>query len=511
MPIYKKDVDGRRVKEMSSKWYTVFSDWSETIRRLPLLKSKKASAELARKIDHLNSIRASGDVIPPELTRFVETMLPSIRAKLAKWGILSAARVAAGKPLVEHLADWKQALLAKGNTTEYAELAKGRTRKLFGGCGFKYWTDISASKVHLHLAEMRSNRLNPDGTVKPGKSIQTSNYYLKAAKQFCKWMVSDGRALETPLAHLSVQNAQSDRRHDRRAISDDEMRWLLEVTAKAPERFGMTGEARSMLYHVAVETGLRAGELRSLIRGSFDLEGDEPSITIAAAYAKNRRQDRLLLKPAMASRLKEYLTGKMPHVLAFSVPGRTHVVQMFRADLADARKTWLESHQSPQDRASAEQSTFLASVDELGRFADFHALRHTFMSNLAAAGVHPKTAQSLARHSTIALTMDRYTHLYEGNLMAALNKLPDLSPTHRQILAATGTYAHPAQNRVSPDLSVGGGRAAISMDSGGLNQPTIAQAETPDKSANYRDLQGFSLSEGDGARTRNHRIDSPVL
>ena len=39
----------------------------------------------------------------------------------------------------------------------------------------------------------------------------------------------------------------------------------------------------------------------------------------------------------------------------------------------------------------------------------FHALRHTFITNLARSGVHPKTAQSLARHSTITLTMDRYS------------------------------------------------------------------------------------------------------
>ncbi len=40
-----------------------------------------------------------------------------------------------------------------------------------------------------------------------------------------------------------------------------------------------------------------------------------------------------------------------------------------------------------------------------------HALRHTFISNLARAGIHPKTAQALARHSTITLTLDRYSHV----------------------------------------------------------------------------------------------------
>ena len=42
--------------------------------------------------------------------------------------------------------------------------------------------------------------------------------------------------------------------------------------------------------------------------------------------------------------------------------------------------------------------------------ADFHSLRNTFISNLVAGGVHPNVSQQLARHSSIALTMDRYSH-----------------------------------------------------------------------------------------------------
>ncbi len=67
--------------------------------------------------------------------------------------------------------------------------------------------------------------------------------------------------------------------------------------------------------------------------------------------------------------------------------------------------------------------------DANGRVADFHALRHTFISALARGGVHPKLAQQLARHSTITLTMDRYTHTVVGELAAGLQALPDLSCT----------------------------------------------------------------------------------
>jgi hypothetical protein len=80
----------------------------------------------------------------------------------------------------------------------------------------------------------------------------------------------------------------------------------------------------------------------------------------------------------------------------------------------------------------------LLEANDSGCHADFHALRHTFVSNLAAGGVHPKTAQRLARHSTIALTMDRYTRLRREDLAGALDTLPDLNST-RQVATMTGT------------------------------------------------------------------------
>ena len=87
MPFYETGPQGQKIKRMSSKWYAVFADWSETLRRLPLLEDKKASVELSRRIDRLNSVRAGGDVMTADMNRQVETMPPAIRAKLAEWGM----------------------------------------------------------------------------------------------------------------------------------------------------------------------------------------------------------------------------------------------------------------------------------------------------------------------------------------------------------------------------------------------------------------------------------------
>jgi len=65
--------------------------------------------------------------------------------------------------------------------------------------------------------------------------------------------------------------------------------------------------------------------------------------------------------------------------------------------------------------------------DDAGRVFDFHSLRHETGTLLAAAGVNPKTAQSIMRHSDINLTMSLYTHTLLGQESEAIGKLPDLS------------------------------------------------------------------------------------
>ena len=386
MPVYNVDATGNRVKSFRKKWYGVFSDIQETMRYLPLFEDRKASDEAGRKVARLNELRGSGEGTPSELARYVETMPPAMRNRLAEWGILSASKVAAGKPLAEHLADWKAALLAKGNTVHHADTSHNRAKRVIEGCRFTHWSDLSAGKVRQFLADLRSGE---------GKlSAASFNYYSQAIKGFCRWMVRDGRAQENPVAHLQQVNTRTDRRHDRRALTTDELRRLLATAANGIERYGMSGADRATLYRLAVETGLRAGELRSLTRGSFALEGDEPAVRIDAKDAKNRREVALPLRADTAAMMKTHLAGKMPRVPAFNLPSKFDIIRMLKLDLADA---------------------VIEYRDDAGRVADFHALRHTFISNLANAGVHPKTAQTLARHSTITLTMDRYSHSCRGN------------------------------------------------------------------------------------------------
>ena len=50
--------------------------------------------------------------------------------------------------------------------------------------------------------------------------------------------------------------------------------------------------------------------------------------------------------------------------------------------------------------------------------------RHLFITNLERAGIRPKMAQALARHSDIRLTLGVYTHVELHDQTAAIGALP---------------------------------------------------------------------------------------
>ena len=97
---------------------------------------------------------------------------------------------------------------------------------------------------------------------------------------------------------------------------------------------------------------------------------------------------------------------------------------MVETDLASAREVWINEANSIGERESREASDFLKYVDSHGKFADFHGLRHTFITNLCRANVSPKTAQVLARHSDIKLTMQIYSHVAPEEQATAIRQLP---------------------------------------------------------------------------------------
>jgi hypothetical protein len=136
-----------------------------------------------------------------------------------------------------------------------------------------------------------------------------------------------------------------------------------------------------------------------------------------------------------AATLKQFFTGKLPGVKAFGgrykrLCDKTHL--LIKADLVATEV---------KDAKGKVVIKAIPYIDDAGRYADFHSLRHTCGTLLAAANVHPKVAQSIMRHYDINLTMSRYTHTLTGQEAQAVESLADLSLPSQQKQQAAKTGA----------------------------------------------------------------------
>jgi len=425
-----RDSKGRKRK--SGNWYVDFRDHLETIRRMPLYSDKEASRAAAVKIEELVNAKRARTTPPPEITQWMEGLPDRIRLKLGKFGLVSSELDAASKHLSVHLDDFERSLTAKNGGAEHARRVAGRARRLLlDDCRFETYGEIKANRVEGCLSILRQ------GTAKKrGLSPRTSNFYLLAVKQFCGWMVARKQALSSPLACLAAlkeSTVRAGRRHERRPLSDAESLMLLTKTESGPVRGNMPGPERALLYRLAAETGLRASELRSLTRASFALDKKPPVVTVKGRDTKNDEEAELPLRPDTVEVLRAHLADKLPAAKAFGMPSH-NMNTIFRKDLKAAGVCYREAD---------------------GRYADFHALRYTFGTNLARGGVHPKKAQDLMRHGDIRLTMNLYTHTVLEDRADAVAKLPDLAARAQEIAkAAVGA----GEDEGSPESPPGGTR-----------------------------------------------------
>ncbi|MFT3785153.1 MAG: site-specific integrase [Tepidisphaeraceae bacterium] len=163
-----------------------------------------------------------------------------------------------------------------------------------------------------------------------------------------------------------------------------------------------------------METGLRRGAIAALTRDSFKLDDSLPYIHIPAGAKNKYKQARdVPLRAAMVVILNDFLANKMPGTRAFNLPSKAHGAKVIHTDLDAARARWIDEATTTQEREERESSNFLRYQDDMRRFLDFHAFRHTrgvwlFQHHDAS----PKEVQELLGVSSLAL-VDRYTPLHE--------------------------------------------------------------------------------------------------
>ena len=369
----RKGDPGARKKRVKSKtWRGEFTDADGNRKSVGLCSNKEAARHLLHELE--------------------------TRVALGRAGLIDSFEEHHKQPLSEHLADFIATLRNSGRSEDYLQPVEARVRKIIDGCEFRLIFDISASRVQAFLADLKRN----------GMGQRTVNHYLAAVKQFTKWLIEDRRTNDNRLAHLKGGNAKLDLRRERREMNDAEIARLLE-TARNCNRpgFCLNGRQRFRLYATALGTGLRASELGSLTPAHFELDSRPPTVRINAADEKSRRGDVIPISTDLVALLKPWLATIPRNAPLW--PGN-----------------WAKNKRAGKFMQSDLRQAGISYVDVEGRYADFHALRHTYLSRLGRSGASPKAMQRLARHTTVELTLGRYTHANLFDLASAVDGMPPL-------------------------------------------------------------------------------------
>ena len=398
-------------------------------------------------------------------------------------------------PIKLHLDDYGAAMGCKSKEGHIED-----TRIAIEKFGFESLKDITADKVNKYASDLR----------KAGRAARTIASHLQSIKGFTRWAVKNGKLLSDPLSTVSKPSVEDDRRLVRRFLSHEEWRWLDATTRQSPERFGMAGMARALLYSTAIQTGLRSNELRSLTRGKLNVTDDVPFVVAKPGGTKNKKLARQYIQPELAMELQNLVGRKLAGATVFPMPKDHDVADMLRADMATARIGWLDTFQEPQERIERDASDFLRAIDSEGERLDFHSLRHTCASWLIQSGADVKTVQTIMRHSDIRLTMDRYGHLFPGSEAAAIERI-------------RGAFTQPSEQRKTGTSEVRGVQHLVQhsgFDSGRARCETVPLAnpnhhldkneKTPRFPENTEEKAGFSGKRLRSELNRRWRICNPL-
>jgi len=115
---------------------------------------------------------------------------------------------------------------------------------------------------------------------------------------------------------------------------------------------------------------------------------------------KNKAQAVQFVTSDTLDTLKQYTRGKLSNVQLFNIPDKS--ANMLREDCR-AAKINTDTHKGT---------------------IQFHCLRNTCGSYLAANGVQANTVKDIMRHQDIRLTMDRYVRELDGAAKQAVNMMP---------------------------------------------------------------------------------------
>jgi len=289
-------------------------------------------------------------------------------------------------------------------------------RHIKPGLGHITLSKLAARDIQAFYARKRDEKLAPRTVVYMHALIRAS---LKHAER-------SGEIGYSPVNRVS---APTSTRPDIRPLTVEEATTFLTVSAE---------DRLAALWSLALHTGLRQGELLGLRWQDVDMERAtltvlqtmqviDGKIETGAPKSKGSRRTVPIEAPALDA-VKAWRTRQIAERLKTG-PGWADSGLVFTSQIGTplfARNVSRRWHQLLD----------AAGIERRG----MHATRHTTATLLMAADEHPKVVQELLGHAKIALTLDTYSHVTEGQRKQATAKLSALLTPRPGVNEASGNH-----------------------------------------------------------------------
>ncbi|MHB8870280.1 MAG: tyrosine-type recombinase/integrase [Thermoleophilia bacterium] len=271
---------------------------------------------------------------------------------------------------------------------------------------------LSAGQINRLYAELRKNgRARGPGGLSPNSVRRIHATLHRALRDAVRWgylsrnpvdNADPPRTVDSELAAAKAWQVADLKRFLAR-VQDDRLHPLWLTLALTGLR---RGEALGLLWQ---DVDLKAGRLvvrRSLVPVNADVVVSEP---------KTRRGHRsVTLDPVTVSTLKAWRRRQRDERLAWG-PAWTNTGLVFTREDGTA---W-RPERITQIFAALVKKTKVPAIT-------LHGLRHTHATLALAAGIHPKVVSERLGHSTVALTMDVYSHAIPAMEEEAASKIAAL-------------------------------------------------------------------------------------
>lgn len=173
----------------------------------------------------------------------------------------------------------------------------------------------------------------------------------------------------------------------------------------------VAGDRREALYRVALSCGLRLGELLGLSWDDVDLEAGR--LQVRRIIQRVGKGSGLIVGEPKTAKGRRSIA--LPATVVDSL--RHWKVRQLEERLIAGRR-WRDSGYvftseigtASEPRRVQQGFTLKVGVSGVPRIR-FHDLRHSCATLLLGEGIHPKVVQEMLGHSTIAMTLDLYSHV----------------------------------------------------------------------------------------------------